>query len=209
MQRKRNWWVKQYNRGSVLSRAHAPGPFPYVFVLDRLKAGFNVPKVLRTANVLGAREVHLVGIGIFDPSPAKGGFRHTRTRVFDDARASLAALRAEGYTLWALHARGDDVLGHVELPERSAFIVGHEEWGLSFDPETEPGVRTLRIPQYGLVRSLNVSIAASLAAFEWTRQHAPVPPPPPPGRTRRVRGAGSYRDAAPAGDNDDSAAREG
>ena len=53
-----------------------------VLVLDHLKAGFNVGKIIRSANVFGIREVHLVGIPPFDPGPTKGALRHTRTRRF-------------------------------------------------------------------------------------------------------------------------------
>lgn len=42
--------------------------------------------------------------------------------------------------------------------------------GLSFEPAQWPGVQTLTIPRYGPVRSLNVSIAASIALYEYARQ---------------------------------------
>ena len=170
MQRKRTWWIKQYEHDSILSRAHAPGPHEYVIVLDRLKASYNVAKILRSANVLGAREVHLCGVERFDPSPGKGALRHTRTRVFGTAVESIQALREEGYTLHALAVDGAATLGHCALPRRSAFVMGHEEWGFSFDVQAQ-GLTTLRIAQHGVVQSLNVSVAASLAAFEWCRQH--------------------------------------
>ena len=172
-QRRRNWWVKQWDRDNVLSRHHAPGPFEYVLVLDRLKAGYNVPKILRSANVLGAREVHLCGIREFDPSPAKGALRHTRTVWFGTALESITALLAQDYTVYAMHMEGTHVLGKDVLPKKSAFVMGHEEWGFSFELDAVPGLRTLRIPQFGKVQSMNVSVAASVAAFEWCRQHAP------------------------------------
>lgn len=176
MQRKRTWWIKQYEHDSVLSRHHAPGPHSCVLVLDHLKAGFNVAKILRSANVFGLREVHLVGMERFDPSPGKGALRHTRTRVFDTVSQSFAALREDGFSILALGVQGTETLGHLPLPERTAFVLGHEEWGLSFAAGEQPDVRSVRIAQHGVVQSLNVSVAASIAAWEWLRQHGPEAP---------------------------------
>ncbi|MEW5851568.1 MAG: TrmH family RNA methyltransferase [Myxococcota bacterium] len=174
MQRRRDWWIKQYEHDIIRSKHHEPGRFPFVLVLDQLKASYNVAKILRSANAMGAREVHLVRIGRFDPTPGKGALRHTRTVSYDDISASLRQLRDEGYAIYALHVGGREVLGRATFPEKTAFILGHEEWGLSFNPADHPEVTTLRIPQFGIVQSLNVSIAASLVGFEWLRQHAPL-----------------------------------
>lgn len=167
----RNWYRKKYEREIVLSR-HAPeGAFDFVIALDHLKPGFNVGKIFRAANALGAREVHLIGIGVFDPSPAKGAFKQTRTRSFATLKESFMALEAEGYTLFALDPSASALtLGEVTLPEKVAFYMGHEEFGFSEDLEHYPRVKRLKIPQFGDVQSLNVSIAASLAAYEYVRQ---------------------------------------
>jgi tRNA G18 (ribose-2'-O)-methylase SpoU len=167
-----SWYRRKYEKELIRSRLHAPGRYAYVIVLDHLKPGFNVGKILRSANAFGAREVHLVGIPMFDPSPARGALKHTRTRSFATIAESFAALEAEGYTLYALHSAGAATLGTERFPDKTAFIAGHEEFGLSFDPQVFPQVRLLRIPQHGLVESLNVSIATSLAAFEYTRQRS-------------------------------------
>jgi tRNA G18 (ribose-2'-O)-methylase SpoU len=161
---------RRYEQDIILSRYQPPGPFPLVLVLDRLKAGFNVGKIIRTANALGAREVHLVGIPAFDPGPAKGALRHTRTVTFASFKESHSILREQGYTFFALDLLGQAKLGKAELPEKTAFVMGHEEYGLSFAPEEFPDVRYLSIPQFGAVDSLNVSIAASLACFDYLRQ---------------------------------------
>ncbi len=175
---------KNYDQESILSRLQGEGAFPFVVVLDHLKAGFNVGKILRSAHALGAREVHLVGIPSFDPGPAKGSFRKTRTRMFATLDESLALLRQDGYAIFALDPAGEATLGKDALPERTAFILGHEEFGLSFDPSSSPEIRGLRIPQFGVVESLNVSVAASLAMFEYVRQRGFEPPrdwsPAPP-----------------------------
>lgn len=168
----RDWYRKVYEREMILSRLQPPGPFSYVIVLDHLKASYNVPKIIRAANALGCREIHMVGIELFNPSPAKGTLRQTRTRSFEKFDDSYAALNAEGYSLYALEPTASEILGSAPLPEKCAFIVGHEEYGLSFDREKFPAVRSLGIRQFGKVQSLNVSIAASLACYEWVRQNA-------------------------------------
>ena len=60
----------------------------------------------------------------------------------------------------------------VDLPEKSAFVFGHEEFGISFEPDLFPEVERLTIPQYGRSQSLNVSVAASIILYEYTRQFA-------------------------------------
>ncbi|MEW8013730.1 MAG: hypothetical protein AB2807_02755 [Candidatus Sedimenticola endophacoides] len=44
-----------------------------MIVLDHLKAGYNVPKIFRSADAFGAAAVHLINIGPFDPPPPRGG----------------------------------------------------------------------------------------------------------------------------------------
>ncbi len=49
--------------------------------------------------------------------------------------------------------------------------MGHEEHGISFD-RTLYEIQCLSIPQFGQTESLNVSIAASIVMYEYSRQHA-------------------------------------
>ena len=168
----RNWYRKKYEHDLILSKHHSPGPFSFVLVLDHLKAGFNVPKIIRAANAFGASELHLINIGMFDPGPAKGTLRQTRCLSYPTFKDSYAALSERGYTFYCLDHRSDETLGGTQFPEKTAFILGHEEYGFSFKREDYPLVRGLRIKQFGQVQSLNVSIAASLACYEWVRQWA-------------------------------------
>jgi tRNA G18 (ribose-2'-O)-methylase SpoU len=174
---------RRYEIEMIQSRSAAPGPFPLVLVLDGLKEMFNVPKIVRIANAFGCREVHLVDIGPFDPGPAVGTLRKTRTRVFADFAASYAALKEEGYRIFALDRAGTRLVGETVFPERTALVCGHEGRGLSFDPARFPDLETLRVPQFGPVESLNVSVAMGIAAFEYLRTR---------GLLRHVPSSGSF-----------------
>lgn len=146
-----------------------PGPLDFVIVLDQLKAAFNVPKIFRSAEAFGAAEIQLVNIGVFDPGPAKGSFRKVPAKFPETFAESYDDLIGRGYTIFLLEADGEENLGEIELPQKSAFVFGHEEFGPSFDRIDFSEIRTLKIPQHGKVESLNVSNAASIVMFEYAR----------------------------------------
>lgn len=163
---------QRYRRDRQRNVLAQPGRYPFAVVLDNLKAGYNVPKIFRSTHAFSGAAVHLVNIGVFDPAAAKGAFRKVPACFHDQFSQAYEALRAEGYTLYALTANGDESLTDTRLPEKSAFIIGNEEFGLSFDPSDYPDIRTLAIPLPGQMESLNASIAASIVMYEYLRQHA-------------------------------------
>ena len=171
LRRERQQGMKRYEKQRRRNVMAEPGSHPFVVVLDHLKAGFNVPKIFRTAQAFGAHAVHLIDIGPFDPAPAKGAFRKVPARFYPSFEESYQQLREEGYTLFTLEAGCGQLLHEVELPARSAFILGHEERGISFERADYPGVECLSIPMSGEVESLNVSVAASIVMYEYCRQH--------------------------------------
>ena len=149
-----------------------PGPHPMVLVLDHMKAGFNVAKIFRSAEVFGASEVHLIDIGPFDPAPGKGGFKKVPARFFETFEESYQSLAAQDYTVFMLTAGAEASLVSSSLPEKSAFVLGHEEWGHSFEPADYPEIRPISIPQFGEIESLNVAVAASVTMYEYIRQRS-------------------------------------
>ena len=148
-----------------------PGAHQFILILDQLKPGFNVPKIFRSAEAFGAAAVHLINIGPFDPAPAKGSFRKVPAVFHDDFESCYRHLIEQGYQLFRLAPDAESSLCRCKLPEKSAFILGHEEFGCSFDPAEYPLINSLNIPQFGSVQSLNVSIASSVVMFEYVRQY--------------------------------------
>lgn len=149
-----------------------PGRHTCIIVLDHLKPTYNIGKIFRSAEAMGVREMHLVGIDFFNVEPAKGSFKYIPTQFHKTFADCWKALRAEGYEIFVMDPTAERVLGHFELPEKSAFVMGHEEYGLSFRSEDFEGVTGVRVAQWGRIQSLNVSVAASIAMYEYTRQHA-------------------------------------
>ena len=166
--------LERYHRQRRLNALAQPGAHEFIVVLDHLKPNFNVAKILRSAQAFGVREVHLVGIGPFDPAPPKGAFKAVPVRFLEDFGESHRELAAGGYRISLLTPAGAEDLPRCELPCRSALVLGHEEHGFSFNADSYPGLAKVRIPQYGPIESLNVSVAASIAMYEYARRHGDV-----------------------------------
>ena len=162
--------VRRYEKERQRNLLATAGAHEFVIVLAGLKPGYNVGKIFRSAQAFGARAVHLVDIGPFDPSPAKGAFRKVPARFHARIEDCFAELQREGYTLFTLDPGDGEPLPAAVLPERSAFVFGHEEFGFAFTRSDFPGVRALTIPQSGEVQSLNVSVAASIVMYEYLRR---------------------------------------
>ncbi len=161
-------YARAMRRNLVSAR---PGIHSCVLVLDGLKPDFNIGKIFRSADAFGVREIHLVGVEMFDPEPAKGSVRWVPFTRHPDFAACHRLLREQGYTFATFEPGRGRRLDKVELPGQVAFVLGHEEFGLSFDPADYDDIMPLSIPQWGHVQSLNVSIAASIALYEYVRQH--------------------------------------
>ena len=148
-----------------------PGLHECILVLDGLKPDFNIGKIFRSADAFSAREIHLVGVRIFDPDPAKGSVRWVSFYCHDDFHSCYRTLSQQGYSIVTLEPGCADLVGAQMFARKTAFVLGHEEFGLSFDRKDFPDIQALSIPQWGHVQSLNVSVAASIVLYEYVRQH--------------------------------------
>ncbi len=163
-------WLTRYHKERRKNILAEPGPHEFVLILDQLKAGFNVPKIFRSAEAFGVAAVHLINIGPFDPAPAKGSFRKVPAVFHEDFGACYQLLSNQGYRFFQLRTDAETPLYKVDFPARSAFIFGHEEFGFSFDQVPYTDIEPLTIPQFGSIHCLNVSNAATIAMYEYVRQ---------------------------------------
>jgi tRNA G18 (ribose-2'-O)-methylase SpoU len=148
-----------------------PGKFELVLILDHLKAGFNIGKILRSAEVFSIKEVHVVGTKFFDPYPAKGALKRVPIKRFATLNESLDILKEEGYKIFSLDVDAKDYVYQKNYPTKSAFIIGHEEFGPNLEGVRDRDqIEAIKIQQYGQTESLNVSNAASIAIYEYSRQ---------------------------------------
>lgn len=145
-----------------------------VLVLDGVTNPANVGMILRTATAAGLTGVVLPREGVPDVGPlvikASAGVAYRasilRSTTVEDA---LEALQEAGFGLLALDGTADQTLFEAEVPERAAFVLGGETYGVS-DAAGRWVHHWVRIPMAGGVESLNVSSAATVLAFELVRR---------------------------------------
>ncbi|EQC50690.1 TrmH family RNA methyltransferase [Bacteriovorax sp. DB6_IX] len=142
-----------------------------IIVLDHLKGNFNMGKIMRSAEIYSVKEVHIIGTKFFDPTPAKGALKRVKTYFYHSFDESAARIKELGFSAITFDSKATEYLNDCQLPEKSAFIFGHEEFGPMYDKDQFEASKVLKIKQYGLTESLNVSIAATISMYEYTNQH--------------------------------------
>ena len=145
-----------------------------VLVLDGITTPANVGMILRTATAAGVDGIVVPrrGVASIDPLVVKASagvaFRSPIVKAATAAGA-VADLKAAGFHVVGLDARGDDDLFTAHLPEPVAFVLGSETAGLG--PDVAEQVDTwVSIPMASGVESLNVSAAAAVVCFELVRR---------------------------------------
>ena len=162
--------MRRYKKDRQRNVLAEPGKHQFILILDHLQAGFNVPKIFRSAEAFGAHEIHLVNVEAFDPAPAKGAFRKVPAKFYNSIEQCFHELKERDYSLFTLEADKGQTLYESKLPEKSAFILGNEDRGISFDTSSYPQIECLSIPHFGVTESLNVSVAASIVMYEYISQ---------------------------------------
>jgi len=170
--KKRKMLIKKFEKQKKFNQELANfGPHDLILVLDHLKPDFNIGKIFRTAEAFGAKEIHIIATDYFDPSTSVGGFKKVKAFFFESFEESNNRLIELGYTPYCLHSHSENYLHNTKLPEKTAFILGHEEFGPQFDFNEFKNVQLVKIQQFGIIESLNVAVAASIASYEYIRQH--------------------------------------
>ncbi|MEQ1827712.1 MAG: TrmH family RNA methyltransferase [Pirellula sp.] len=143
-------------------------------VLDQIEKPGNLGAVLRTADAAGVEAVLLS-----DPVSETWNPNAIRASLGAIFRVPLAVGSASQVQRWLtdrsialVAARVDAAQSHIQIQfaQQVAIVVGNESLGLG--PNwSQPSVQAVRIPMFGAVDSLNVSVSTSIILFELLRQH--------------------------------------
>jgi tRNA (guanosine-2'-O-)-methyltransferase len=89
---------------------------------------------------------------------------------YTDTKDCFNALRERGYTIYATALTEESTeLYDIDLTQKAAVVMGNEHRGVS-DEAASLADELISIPMFGMIQSLNVSVAAAVICYEALRQ---------------------------------------
>jgi 23S rRNA (guanosine2251-2'-O)-methyltransferase len=160
--------------GEIL--AATAGESALVLLLDGITDPQNLGALVRSAEVLGA---HGVIIPFTKAAPvtsgavkaSAGATERMRIARVGNILRTLDALRERGVKVWGAAAERGELLATADLRGPTALVIGAEGRGLR-EAVARRCDALLRIPQKGLVSSLNASAAGAILLYEAMRQRS-------------------------------------
>jgi tRNA (guanosine-2'-O-)-methyltransferase len=144
-------------------------------VLENVFDPHNISAVMRTCDAVGVQDIYILNTKI--PRHKKWGAKSSSSAAkwltihqFENAAECFLSLRKHYSTILTTHLSTDAVdLYSVDLTKSIALVFGNEHSGVSEE------IRALAdgnfiIPQVGIIRSLNISVACAVTMYEASRQ---------------------------------------
>ena len=144
-------------------------------VLENVFDPHNVSAVLRTCDSVGIQEVYILNTRIGPHK--KWGFKSSSsannwmtTHQFTDINLCIDELRNKYSTILTTHLAANSVdLYELDFTGNIALVFGNEHSGVSEEMIARADGNFL-IPQQGIIRSLNISVACAVTIYEAYRQ---------------------------------------
>lgn len=147
-------------------------------ILENVHDIHNIGAVLRTCDATGIPNVHIV---YTDPrlnfkrvrsnaKPASGALKWLNVSYHESVESCFKAIADTYQQIVVSSLSGQPApLYSLNLTVPTAFIFGNEHQGVSKD-FLNLAQRTFVIPMYGMVQSLNISVACAVTLYEMLRQ---------------------------------------
>jgi tRNA (guanosine-2'-O-)-methyltransferase len=142
--------------------------------MENIHDPHNVSAIFRTCDAVGIPKVNLVYN--FESFPRIGkkssasAFKWVDKEKYKTVEECYADLKKDGFKIFASSLTEDSKnLYELDLTQKVAIVVGNEHRGVS-DASAELADEVFLIPQFGMVQSLNVSVATAVILYEAMRQ---------------------------------------
>lgn len=146
-------------------------------VLENVFDPHNISAVMRSCDAVGIQDIYILNTKI--PRHKKWGAKSSSSAAkwltihqFEDAEECFSSLRQNYSTILTTHLSSDAVdLYSVDLAKSIALVFGNEHSGVSEEIRSMADGNFI-IPQVGIIRSLNISVACAVTLYEAFRQRS-------------------------------------
>ena len=144
-------------------------------VLENVFDPHNISAVMRTCDAVGIQDIYILNNKI--PPHRKWGEKSSSSAAkwltihqFTDALECFSALRKQYKKIYTTHLSADAVSLHeLNLTDSVALVFGNEHSGVSEEIIAMADGNFI-IPQVGIIKSLNISVACAVCLYEAFRQ---------------------------------------
>lgn len=144
-------------------------------VLENVFDPHNISAVMRTADAVGLQDIYILNTKI--PRHKKWGAKSSSSAAkwltvhqYENAEECFTALRKKYSTILTTHLSSDAVSLHsIDFTQPIALVFGNEHSGVSEEIRAMADGNFI-IPQVGIIRSLNISVACAVTLYEAFRQ---------------------------------------
>ncbi len=143
-------------------------------VIENIHDEHNVGAIFRSADAVGIAEVQLLytkeKFPALHPKVTASGGKWVKQNRYDDPLKLAQDLKSNGFNIYTTHLTTDAVSIHdIDWTQPSAIVLGNEKRGVSSEMSAIAD-KNILIPMFGMVESLNVSVATAVILFEACRQ---------------------------------------
>ena len=144
-------------------------------VLENVFDPHNISAVMRTCDAVGIQDIYILNHKIpphrkWSEKTSSSAAKWLTIHQFTDAEECFAALRKNYKKIYTTHLSSDAVSLHeLNLVEPVALIFGNEHSGVSEEIIAMADGNFI-IPQVGIIKSLNISVACAVSLYEAFRQ---------------------------------------
>jgi tRNA (guanosine-2'-O-)-methyltransferase len=144
-------------------------------VLENVFDPHNISAVMRTCDAVGVQEIYVLNTKIakhkrWGAKSSSSAVKWLTIHQFESNEECFAALRKNYAKILTTHLSADAVSLHsINFTDPLALVFGNEHSGVS-DEIRDMADGNFLIPQAGIIRSLNISVACAVTLYEAFRQ---------------------------------------
>jgi len=163
---------ERFERLNSVLQKRQPG---LTVVLENVTDPHNISAVMRTCDAVGIQDIFILNtkIGLHEKWGAKSSSSAVKwltIRQYTNAEECFAELRRRFNKIYTTHLSSDAVtLYDTDLTENVALVFGNEHSGVS-EEIIALADGNMIIPQVGIIKSLNISVACAVCLYEAYRQ---------------------------------------